>query len=104
MCQISCQIHAVPAEEEPLAAQLQRFQAAIERLEDRTLLAGNVLVSLGANGLLTIRGDKSANNLSVEQTTSGLQVASTDGGATEINGGAGPFTAAGTPSPVSTSS
>jgi VCBS repeat-containing protein len=72
---------------------LQQLQGAIEQLEDRTLLSGNVLVSLSSSGALTIRGDQSANNISIQQTASGVQVSSSDGGATEINGGAGPFTA-----------
>jgi VCBS repeat-containing protein len=76
------------------ARRLQLFQTAIEQLEDRTLLSGNVLVSLGSNGQLTIRGDASANNIAVQQTASGVQVSSTDGGATEINGAAAPFTTA----------
>ena len=52
------------------------------------------LSSRSANGLLAIRGDKSANNISIQQTASGIQVSSGDSGATEINGGASPFTAA----------
>jgi VCBS repeat-containing protein len=82
-------------------ARLQDIPAAIEKLEDRTLLAGNVVVSLAASGLLTVRGDQSANNIAITQTASGLQVASTDSGATEINGGAGPFTASSTVKSIS---
>src|SRR5262249_20736531 len=70
--------------------------AAIEHLEDRTLLSGNVLVSLGGNGVLSIRGDSSANSLAVVQTASGVQVSSDDSGATQINGSANPFTASST--------
>ena len=62
-------------------ARLLEIPAAIEKLEDRTLLAGNVVVSLAASGLLTVRGDQSANNIAITQTASGLQVASTDSGA-----------------------
>ena len=82
-------------------ARLLDIPAAIEKLEDRTLLAGNVVVSLAASGLLTVRGDQSANNIAITQTASGLQVASTDSGATEINGGAGPFTASSTVKSIS---
>ncbi len=70
--------------------------AAIEHLEDRTLLSGNVLVSLGGNGVLTIRGDQSADSIAIQQTSSGVQVSSGDSGATEINGSANPFTASST--------
>jgi VCBS repeat-containing protein len=70
--------------------------AAIEHLEDRTLLSGNVLVSLGGNGVLTIRGDQSANSIAIQQTSSGVQVSSGDSGATEINGSTNPFTASST--------
>ncbi len=59
------------------------------------------LVSLAASGLLTVRGDQSANNIAITQTASGLQVASTDNGATEINGSAGPFTASSTVNSIS---
>ena len=82
-------------------ARLIEIPAAIEKLEDRTLLAGNVVVSLAASGLLTVRGDQSANNIAITQTASGLQVASTDNGATEINGGGGPFTASSTVKSIS---
>src|ERR1700722_8810380 len=77
-------------------ARLLEIPAAIEKLEDRTLLTGNVIVSLRASGVLTIRGDQSANNIAITQTASGLEVTSTDSGATEINGGSGPFTASST--------
>jgi VCBS repeat-containing protein len=80
---------------------LQQLQGAIEQLEDRTLLSGNVLVSLSSSGALTIRGDQSANNIAIQQTASGVQVSSTDAGATEINGGAGPFTASATVNSIS---
>src|SRR5580698_4713564 len=82
-------------------ARFLEIPAAIEKLEDRTLLAGNVIVSLAANGLLTVRGDQSTNNIAITQTAGGLQVASTDSGATEINGGAGPFTASSTVKSIS---
>jgi VCBS repeat-containing protein len=82
-------------------ARLIEIPAAIEKFEDRTLLAGNVVVSLAASGLLTVRGDQSANNIAITQTASGLQVASTDSGATEINGSAGPFTASSTVKSIS---
>lgn len=75
---------------------LPKFQAAIEHLEDRTLLSGNVLVSLAGNGVLSIRGDSSANSISIQQTSSGVQVSSADSGATEINGSTSPFTASST--------
>ena len=37
------------------------FVAAIEHLEDRTLLSGNVLVTLSGSGVLNIRGDSAGN-------------------------------------------
>jgi VCBS repeat-containing protein len=75
---------------------LPPFQAATEHLEDRTLLSGNVLVTLGANGVLSIRGDGSGNSISIQQTASGVQVSSGDSGATEINGSTSPFSASST--------
>jgi VCBS repeat-containing protein len=75
---------------------LPQFQPAIEHLEDRTLLSGNVLVTLSGSGVLNIRGDDAGNYISIQQTDSGVQVSSLDSGATEINGSTGAYTASST--------
>jgi hypothetical protein len=68
---------------------------ALERLEDRTLLSGNVSATVTAAGNLLVIGDTKANQIAIQETAGGaLQVSSLDG-TTTINGGSGPFTAAG---------
>jgi hypothetical protein len=64
---------------------------ALERLEDRTLLSGNVTATVTAGNLLLV-GDAKANQILIQSTSGGaLQVSSLDG-TTTINGGSGPFT------------
>jgi large repetitive protein len=66
-------------------------QLAIERLEERTLLTGNVVAHVVA-GNLFISGDNKNNEIALQSTTGGaLQLSSLDG-TTTINGGSGPFT------------
>ncbi len=68
---------------------------AIECLEERTLLTGNVLASVVANGNLLILGDSKANQIGIQSTVGGaLQISSLDG-TTKINGSTSPFTANG---------
>jgi hypothetical protein len=68
---------------------------ALERLEDRTLLSGNVAATVTAAGNLLVIGDTKANQIAIQDTSGGaLQVSSLDG-TTTINGGSGPFTATG---------
>ena len=86
----------MPSRRKRVSRNVLPLVAAIEHLEDRTLLSGNVLVSLGGNGVLTIRGDQSANSIAIQQTSSGVQVSSGDSGATEINSSTNPFTASST--------
>jgi hypothetical protein len=50
-------------------ARLQRFQAAIEWLVDRTLLAGNVVASPGVNGLFRYDPNGAFNSLATGDTT-----------------------------------
>jgi hypothetical protein len=74
---------------------LRAPQMAIERLEERTLLTGNVLASVVANGNLLILGDSKANQIGIQSTVGGaLQISSLDG-TTKINGSTSPFTANG---------
>jgi hypothetical protein len=68
---------------------------ALERLEDRTLLSGNVTATVTTSGNLTVVGDAKGNEILIQSTSSGaLQVSSLDG-TTTINGGSSPFTATG---------
>src|SRR5579862_5462795 len=68
---------------------------ALERLEDRTLLSGNVLANVTKAGDLTVVGQAKGNEVLIQSTSGGaLQVSSLDG-TTTINGGSGPFTATG---------
>ena len=76
---------------------------ALERLEDRTLLSGNVAATVTSAGNLLVVGDAKANQIAIQTTSGALQVSSLDG-TTMINGGSGPFTAAGFTSTTSTSS
>lgn len=55
----------------------------LQALEVRQLLAGNVVTSV-TGGTLKITGDNSANELTVEQTSAGLQVQALNG--TRLNG------------------
>jgi large repetitive protein len=66
---------------------------ALERLEDRTLLSGNV-VAVVNHGNLVVTGQATGNEVLIQSAPSGLQVSSLDG-TTTINGGPGPFTATG---------
>ena len=66
------------------------FFAAVEHLEDRSVLAGNVLASV-AGGNLFLIGDASANQLEITRVgANNVQITSLDG--TTINGQAGPIT------------
>jgi VCBS repeat-containing protein len=66
------------------------FFAAVEHLEDRSVLAGNVLASV-AGGNLFLIGDASANQLEVTRLgANNVQITSLDG--TTINGQTGPVT------------
>ena len=67
---------------------------ALERLEDRTLLSGNVSATVTAGGNLLVIGDSKANQITIQDTSGVLQVSSLDG-TTTINGGSGPFIATG---------
>ena len=68
---------------------------AIECLEERTLLTGNVLAAVLANGNLLVLGDSKANQIGIQSTAGGaLQISSLDG-TTKINGSTSPFTANG---------
>jgi hypothetical protein len=70
-------------------------QWAIECLEERTLLAGNVLAAVLPGGNLLVLGDSKANQIGIQSITGGaLQITSLDG-TTTINGTAGPFNANG---------
>jgi hypothetical protein len=74
---------------------LRPAQWAIECLEERTLLTGNVLAAVLPGGNLLVLGDSKANEVSIQATSGGaLQVSSLDG-TTTINGGKNPFTANG---------
>src|SRR5262245_43598107 len=64
---------------------------AVERLEERRLLAGNVTASV-VNGNLVVSGDSASNDVVIAQTPSGIVVLGQPG--TTINGGAS-FTAVG---------
>lgn len=60
----------------------------VQALEERTLPAGNVLVSLSGSGNLTISGDNLSNAVRVESIDGGIQVVGlndADGVATTIN-------------------
>jgi Ca2+-binding RTX toxin-like protein len=68
---------------------------ALERLEERTMLSGNVVASVTTSGNLVVVGNGKGNEILVQSTSGGaLQVSSLDG-TTTINGGSGPFTATG---------
>jgi hypothetical protein len=70
-------------------------QSAIECLEERTLLTGNVLASVVRGGNLLVLGDLKANQIAIQSTGGGgLQISSLDG-TTKINGSTSPFTANG---------
>jgi hypothetical protein len=74
---------------------LRAPQCAIECLEERTLLTGNVLASVLPSGNLLILGDSKANQIGIQSTAGGaLQISSLDG-TTKINGSTSPFTASG---------
>jgi hypothetical protein len=65
---------------------------AFERLEDRTLLSGNVTAIVTSGGNLQVVGDAKDNQIVIQSTSTGaLQVSSLDG-TTTINGGNTPFT------------
>lgn len=67
---------------------------ALERLEDRTLLSGNVLASVSKSGELVVLGSSNGNEILIQSTSGGaLQVSGLAG--TTINGASGPFTATG---------
>jgi large repetitive protein len=67
---------------------------ALERLEDRTLLSGNVTATVTSGGNLLVVGDSKGNQIAIQTTSGALQVSSLDG-TTTINGGSGPFTPTG---------
>lgn len=65
---------------------------ALERLEERTLLSGNVTVSVTSAGNMNVVGDSKGNEILIQSTSTGaLQVSSLDG-TTTINGSSSPFT------------
>jgi hypothetical protein len=64
---------------------------AIERIEDRTLLTGNVIAHVVAGNLVVV-GDNKANEIGLQSTSGGkLELVSLDG-TTTINGSSSPFT------------
>src|SRR5580700_11193475 len=68
---------------------------ALERLEDRTLLSGNVTATVTGAGNLLVVGDAKGNEILIQSTSGGaLQVSSLDG-TTTINGGSSPFSTTG---------
>ncbi len=69
-------------------------QWAIECLEARTLLTGNVLAAVLPGGNLLLLGDSKPNQISIQSSGGALQVSSLDG-TTKINGSTNPFTANG---------
>jgi Ca2+-binding RTX toxin-like protein len=70
-------------------------QWAIECLEARTLLTGNVMAAILPGGNLLVLGDSKANQIGIQSTSgSALQISSLDG-TTTINGSSGPFTTSG---------
>jgi hypothetical protein len=71
------------------------WQPAIECLEQRILLTGNVLAAVLPGGNLLVLGDSKANQIGIQSTAGGaLQISSLDG-TTKINGSTNPFTASG---------
>lgn len=69
--------------------------AAIESLEQRTLLTGNVIAAVVHGGNLLVLGDSKANEIAIQSTAGGaLQISSLDG-TTKINGSTNPFVANG---------
>lgn len=74
---------------------LRAPESAVECLEERTLLTGNVLAAVLAGGNLLVLGDSKANQIGIQSTSGGkLQISSLDG-TTRINGGSRPFNANG---------
>jgi hypothetical protein len=70
-------------------------EAAIECLEQRLLLTGNVSAAVLAGGNLLVLGDSKPNQIAIQSTSGGgLQISSLDG-TTKINGSTSPFTANG---------
>ena len=70
-------------------------QWALECLEQRTLLTGNVIAAVVAGGNLLVLGDSKANQIGIQSTAGGgLKISSLDG-TTKINGSTSPFTASG---------
>src|SRR5580704_16624707 len=68
---------------------------ALERLEDRTLLSGNVTAIVTSGGNLVVTGDAQGNQIRIQSASGGaLQVSSLDG-TTTINGGSSPFSTTG---------
>jgi len=68
---------------------------ALERLEDRTLLSGNVTAIVTSGGNLVVTGDAQGNQIRIQSASGGsLQVSSLDG-TTTINGGSTPFSTTG---------
>ncbi len=68
---------------------------ALEHLEERTLLSGNVTAIVTSGGNLQVVGDAKDNQIVIQSTSTGaLQVSSLDG-TTTINGGSTPFTTSG---------
>ncbi|MFK7817106.1 MAG: hypothetical protein AB8G99_00185 [Planctomycetaceae bacterium] len=66
----------------------QTSDTPIEVLEDRSLLAGNVLASVNAGGDLVLKGDNLGNGVTVQRMYSNIVVQGEDldGGPTQING------------------
>ncbi|MFT3880015.1 MAG: Ig-like domain-containing protein [Gemmatales bacterium] len=67
----------------------RRFIPNFDRLEDRWVPAGNVIVKFDA-GVLYIRGDDEANSIKITGQGSGTVMVSVDGDDTTINGGTTP--------------
>lgn len=64
-------------------------QCSAEVLEDKTLLAGNVLASMSGSGNLTIKGDNFNNNINVVAIANGVRVVGLqdlNGSPTTVNG------------------
>ncbi|MFT3878423.1 MAG: Ig-like domain-containing protein [Gemmatales bacterium] len=69
----------------------RRFVPSFDRLEDRTVPAGNVTAKV-AYGVLTITGDELANSISLVGSTGGKVTISSGSDATTINGSNAPVT------------
>lgn len=69
----------------------RRFVPSFDRLEDRTVPAGNITAKV-AYGILSITGDELANSISIAKNNSGGVTISSGSDATTINGSSTPVT------------